>query len=207
MSDIRISGRRVTALKPTEAEARSPGFLASLRSLGVDLGDVKNLAALANSPSGMAMDAADDVAGWIDASADVPSQFLRVIVPGIVGTATTPTKADEFLGRSTIGTWIDREYVRAAMMPTAKTGLYGDLTQIPYSDYALKFEVRNFVTFESGFHIGMQEAAQAARVPGVNPEMFKRAAQMRALNILRDDIAHFGFNTGGLKIYGLTNEP
>ena len=165
----------------------------SLNTLGIDV----NL--LANS-----MDALDPI--YTTGSANTPIQFLQNWLPGFVKNLTTARKIDELIGVTTVGSWEDEEVVQPTMERTGYAVPYGDYSEIPYSSYNFGFEKRTIVRFEEGMIVTVLDEKRVAKF-NANDSSFKREAAALNLEITRNKVGFYGYNSGANKTYGLLNDP
>lgn len=140
------------------------------------------------------------------ASALTPVQFLQNWLPGNVSILTAARKIDRLVGLSTVGAWEDEQIVQQLIEPTGTPVPYGDITNIPFSNYNLNFVYRTVVRFEQGMRIGNLEQARAARVM-LDSAGEKRKAASLQLEICRNQIGFFGYNSGANLTYGFLNDP
>lgn len=157
----------------------------------------------------MAMDAfaMDDQQGLITtASITTPVQFLQTWLPGFVRTITAARKIDTLIGITTVGSWEDEEVVQGVLEPIGNAVPYGDYTNVPLSSWNTNFERRTVVRFEKGFQVGVLEGARAARIR-LDTANEKRNASSLALEIQRNIIGFFGYNSGNNRTYGFLNDP
>ncbi len=187
------------------------------RSLVMDANDVTaaavaDLAMLGiNLPTAqvrqMAQWAMDDQQGGVTtASITTPIQFLQNWLPGFVKTITAARKIDEFIGLTTSGSWEDEEIVQGVMEPIGNAVPYGDYSNVPLSSFNTIFERRTVVRFEKGIKIGSLEEARAARIR-VNMAAEKRGSASLALEIERNKVGFYGYNSGANRTYGFLNDP
>ena len=135
-----------------------------------------------------------------------PIQFLQQWLPGFVNVITQARKIDLLVGMTTVGAWEDEEAVQGTMELTGTSVPYGDLTNIPFSSWNATYERRTVVRFEEGMFVGKLEEARSARAD-VNSGDKKRAAAALALEIQRNRVGFYGFNSGNNRTYGFLNDP
>lgn len=151
--------------------------------------------------------AMDDQQGLLTtASISTPVQFLQAWLPGFVRAITAARKIDELVGITTVGEWEDEEVVQGVLEPVGSAVPYGDYTQVPFSSWNNNFERRTVVRFEKGFQVGSLEERRAARVR-INTAAEKRAQASLALEIERNQVGFFGYNSGNNRTYGFLNDP
>lgn len=139
-------------------------------------------------------------------SIPTPIQFLQQWLPGFVNVITQARKIDALVGMTTVGAWEDEEVVQGTMELTGTSVPYGDLTNIPFSSWNVTYERRTLVRFEEGMFVGKLEEARSARAD-VNSGDKKRQAAALALEIQRNRIGFFGYNSGANRTYGFLNDP
>lgn len=175
----------------------------SLRKLGIGL-DEKLIRKMMDGQQEFAMDALQ--ATITTASIATPIQFLQTWLPGFVHTITGARNIDLLVGIDNMGAWSDEEVVQGMLEQTGKAALYGDLNNVPLSSWNVNFERRTVVRFEEGMRVGKLEEERAARMQ-VNTSQNKREAAASALEIQRNLIGFYGFNSGLNRTYGFLNDP
>lgn len=189
---------RARGVKPLAMSAQDCKSYQDLRNIGINLSDttVRQM---------MSMDAslASTMTGG---SIGTPIQFLQAWLPGFVQVMTTPRKIDELIGIATIGDWADEEIVQGVMEPTGQAALYGDYTNVPLASWNAQYERRTIVRFEQGFSVGKLEEARSGRM-NVNTAAEKRNAASLMLEIQRNRIGFYGYNSGENRTYGFLNDP
>lgn len=142
------------------------------------------------------------------ASITGPIQFYQNLLPGIVRILTAPRTLDKLIGISTpaVGDFEDEEAVLTVQELTSKPQLYGDFTNVPKSSWNTNFERRTYVRHEAGAHVGILETARASKIRVDNAES-QRTAAMLSLEIGRNQIGFYGFNSGTGRTYGFLNDP
>lgn len=195
-----LSGRKIAALRLTAADADQ---YRDLRKLGIDIGNDATIASMA----AFAGDAAPDLQATVfSGTMTTPVQFLQNWLPGFVHTVTQVLTIDEILGVVTAGDWEDEEVVQPSLEPAGLAQPYGDYTNVPLASWNLSFERRSIVRFEEGMRVGALEDARAGKVR-VNSAATKRAAAASALNIQRNRVGFYGYNSGSNRTYGFLNDP
>jgi hypothetical protein len=139
-------------------------------------------------------------------SIQVPIQFLQNWLPGFIFVVTAPRLIDEFVGILTSGAWEDAEVVQGILERVGTPVPYGDQTNIPMSSWNTNFATRNVVRFEEGLMVGKLETAEAARMRVDNSGMKRQAAALN-LDIIRNAVGYYGFNSGQNNTYGFLNDP
>lgn len=153
------------------------------------------------------MDAMDSLtATTTTGSIGTPVQFLQAWLPGFVNVVTAARKIDELVGVQTIGSWEDEEVVQGVKEVTGKVAPYGDYTNVPFSSWNQNFERRTVVRFEQGMSVGALEEARAAKMR-INSAESKREGAALALEINRNAIGFYGYNSGENRTYGFLNDP
>ena len=172
-----------------------------LDAIGLDFGPEANLRQLMQ---GLGMDAL--ISPQLTGTISTPVQFLQSWLPGFVVIATQAMKIDEIVGIMTAGDWADEEVIQGSLELTGKPSVYGDYTNIPLSSWNPNFERRTIVRFEEGLQVGKLEEARASRI-NVSSAQMKREASVVALNIRRNEVGFYGFNSGLGLTYGFLNDP
>lgn len=135
-----------------------------------------------------------------------PIQFLQNWLPGFVGVVTAARKIDDLIGISTVGAWEDEQIVQQLLELTGSPVPYGDNTVIPLTNWNLNFITRTVVRFEQGMRVGNLEQARAARVR-ISSDAQKRASCGTQLEITRNAIGFYGYNSGNNLTYGFLTDP
>lgn len=155
----------------------------------------------------MAQYAMDDQQGGVTtASITTPIQFLQNWLPGFVRVNTAARKIDELVGITTTGSWEDEEVVQGVIENIGVAVPYGDYTNVPLSSWNNNYERRTVVRFEKGLQVGALEEARASRVR-IAAAAEKRTAASLALEIQRNAVGFYGFNSGNNRTYGFLNDP
>lgn len=135
-----------------------------------------------------------------------PIQFLQNWLPGFIKVLTAARKIDELLGINTVGNWRDEWIVQGIVEPMGAIDVYKDNSNVPLSDWNVNWTQRTVVRFESGVQVGRLEQARAAAAM-VNSDAEKRAASALRLEIWRNLVGFYGFNSGGNNTFGILNDP
>ncbi len=135
-----------------------------------------------------------------------PAQFLQEFLPGTVNILTQVRTADVIAPMSVAGEWWMEEVVLKIMEHTATPQLYTDHGGVPLASFNETYERRQIVRFAMGCEMAPLADARSAAT-GTNPQNEKRGAVAESFEILRNDIAFNGFNTGTGKTYGILNDP
>lgn len=139
-------------------------------------------------------------------SISTPIQFLQNWLPGIVEIITAKRSIDELVGRTTVGSWEDEQIVQQVLALTGAAQPYQDITNVPLTSWNQTFVTRTVVRFELGLRVGNLEEARAARVR-VDSAAQKRTSAALQLEIQRNAIGFYGYNSGNNNTYGFLNDP
>lgn len=139
-------------------------------------------------------------------SLGTPVQFLQTWLPGFVNVITQARNIDLLTGIATLGAFEDEEVVQGILEQTGRAQPYGDVNNVPLSSWNANFERRTVVRFEEGLQVGRLEDMRAARMR-INSAESKRGAAALALEIQRNYVGFFGFNSGAGRTYGFLNDP
>jgi hypothetical protein len=135
-----------------------------------------------------------------------PIQFLQNWLPGFIKVLTAARKIDELIGIETIGNWRDEWIVQGIVEPMGNIDVYKDSTNVPLADWNVNWVERTIVRFEAGVLVGRLEQARAAAAM-INSDAEKRAAAVLRLEIWRNLVGFYGFNSGLNNTYGFLNDP
>jgi uncharacterized membrane protein len=83
---------------------------------------------------------------------------------------------------------------------------YGDMTNVPLSNWNVNFNTRNVVRFEQGMRVAILEEARASRIK-VSTATEKRNSATLSLEIQRNSVGFFGYNAGANNTFGFLNDP
>lgn len=189
--------RNVGVINITPDEIRAQGIRGlGLDAIGVDLneGDFRRMA--------FAMDANLVTTP----SSATLLQFTQAWLPGTIRILTAARKIDEMIGERVVGSWEMGSVVQKIMEPVGAAQPYSDHGNVPFSSYNATFEEREIVRFEQGFQVGALEDARAALMRD-NAAGEKRDAAMMALEISRNRLGFYGYNSGTNRTYGFLNDP
>lgn len=139
-------------------------------------------------------------------SLPTPLQFLQTWLPGFVKVMTAARKIDDIIGIKTVGSWEDQEIVQGIVEPAATATEYGDFTNIPLASWNTNFERRTIVRGEMGLAVGLLEEGRASAMR-LNSAETKRQGAAVSLEILRNAIGFYGWNTGTNRTFGFLNDP
>jgi hypothetical protein len=197
-----ISGRKVKAMDNFDAKEYR-----SLNKIGINLTE-ESVIRLMNGERGVrAMFGMDSLQPTVTTgSITTPVQFLQEWLPGLVFVITAARKADELMGILNTGSWEDEQVVQGILERTGTSLPYGDYTNVPLSSWNVNYNYRTVVRFEEGMKVGNLEAARAARIR-VDDQGMKREGAALALEIQRNLVGFYGFNSGDNNTYGFLNDP
>jgi len=139
-------------------------------------------------------------------SIPTPIQFLQTWLPGFVKIMTAARKIDDIIGIKTVGSWEDQEIVQGIVEPSATVTEYGDFTNIPLASWNTNFERRTIVRGEMGMAVGLLEEGRASAMR-LNSADTKRQAAAIALEIFRNAVGFYGWNSPNTRTYGFLNDP
>lgn len=186
-----ISGPKVAPLTGFDAKDYP-----QLKMIGIDIGNPQRMMA--------AMDA-------IQPSITVPSvgapiQFLQSWLPGLVDIVTQARVIDEIVGIQTIGDWADEEIVQGTREFLNAPQLYGDYTNMPKASANINWEKRTIVRFEQGISVSTLDQERMAKTRVDLASSYRESAAL-GLEIVRNSVGFFGFNSGANFTYGFLNDP
>lgn len=139
-------------------------------------------------------------------SVATPVQFLQNWLPGFVFVITAARNIDDLIGLSTVGAWEDEQVVQGVLERVGAPQPYGDYAATPKSSWNVNFVYRTVVRFEEGMQVGALEAARSARMQ-VDDSGMKREAAGLVLEIIRNSIGFYGYNSGNNLTFGFLNDP
>jgi len=196
-----IPARSIRAVRPTAEDCAD---YRDLSRIGISF-DSRHVTQMAEARSqAFAMD--DLTAPTLTGSITTPVQFLQNFLPGFVYVMTQPRTIDKLIGMTVVGSPEDEEVIQPTLEHVGKAVLYGDYTNIPLSGVGNGYERYTIVRTEMGLRVGWLEAKRAAKA-GIDMAKEKRAATALALEILRNRIGFYGFNSGTNRTYGFLNAP
>lgn len=140
------------------------------------------------------------------ASMTTPVQFLQQWLPGFVYVITGARRIDDFIGIMTVGAWEDEQIVQSILELTGYAQPYGDYTNVPLSSWNVNFNLSTVVRFEEGVQVGILETARASRIQ-IDSANEKRQSASLSLEIARNNVGFFGYNSGNNNTYGFLNAP
>lgn len=139
-------------------------------------------------------------------SIPTPIQFLQSWLPGFVKILTAARKIDDLIGIKTVGSWEDEEIVQGVIEPAAAATEYGDFTNIPLVSWNPNFERRSIVRGELGMGVALLEEGRAAAMRISSAEEKRQTAAI-GLEIMRNAIGFYGWNSGNNRTFGFLNDP
>lgn len=170
-----------------------------LKKLGIDLNH--------NGSIGHMMHAMDNLQPLVTTGTiTTPVQFLQSWLPGFVHIITSSRKIDDLVGLSTMASWEDEEIVQGVMELVGTAVPYGDYTNIPFNSWNTNFERFTVVRFEVGMQVSNLEEARASRIR-VDTGSSKRESSALSLEVQRNAVGFFGYNSGLNRTYGFLNAP
>jgi hypothetical protein len=203
-----ISGRKMRplAMDSKDITAAAVKELANKFGIVFDHATVLDQVRLLNEAQpGQGMDAAF-VAPATSASLPTPVQFLQTWLPGFIKVMTSARKIDDIIGVKTIGSWEDQEIVQGIVEPAATATEYGDFTNIPLALWNTNFIKRTIVRGELGIQVGLLEEGRSAAMRLSSAET-KRQGSAVGLEIFRNAVGFYGWNSGNNLTYGFLNDP
>lgn len=153
----------------------------------------------------MAMDASP-IPPVTEPQTGVALQFLQTWLQGIIYIITVARKCDVLAPVMMVGRWSDHEIVQQVLEHLGTVGIYKDHGDVPLTSWNLTYERRSIVRFELGMQVQRLEDDRGNSI-SVNTAMEKRASIALAFEMLRNDVFFHGYAQGGLKIYGMLNDP
>ncbi len=201
-----ISARNV---RPFEMKVVGDAAVMALAKLGVHIDPqiVRDQVAILGSLNTSAGDSAFSPA-TTTASMGTPIQFLQTWLPGFIKVMTAARRIDDLVGIKTVGSWEDAEIVQGIVEPGATATEYGDSiqTNTALAQWNTNFERRSVVRGEIGLSVGLLEESRSASMRLSSAEE-KRQACGVALEIFRNAIGFFGWNSGNNRTFGFLNDP
>lgn len=140
------------------------------------------------------------------ASVPTPVQFLQTWLPGFIKVMTAARKIDDLIGVKTVGSWEDQEIVQGIVEPAATATEYGDFTNIPLALWNTNFIKRTIVRGELGIQVGLLEEGRSAAMRLSSAET-KRQGSAVGLEIFRNAVGFYGWNSGNNQTFGFLNDP
>lgn len=141
-------------------------------------------------------------------TATIPSllQFLQNWLPGQVGVVTAARKIDDLVGISVAGRWEDEQIVQEVIELTGTPVPYGDTSVIPFANWNMNYVQRNVVRFEQGMQVNTLEEARSSRVNVSSGDQKRKSCGMQ-LEIARNAIGFYGYNSGNNLTHGFLTDP
>ncbi len=196
-----MSGRKAESTKKGIRDFNAKNYK-SLKRLGIVLDD-NSLNTLASYR--YSMDSQQQAPVTV---ASIPNlvQFLQNWVPGVVRILTAARKADEAIGIATIGSFEDEQVVVTVIEDQASAVPYGDTSDIPLASFNANYNAFTVVRLSIGTEVNILEEARGSR-QRINVSDEKRISCSEALEIGRNTIAFFGYNSTNNQTYGILNNP
>jgi len=139
-------------------------------------------------------------------SLPTPVQFLQTWLPGFIKVMTAARKIDDIIGIKTVGSWEDQEIVQSIVEPAATATEYGDMTNIPLANWNVNFVRRSIVRGELGMQVGLLEEGRSAAMRLSSAETKRQGAAV-GLEIFRNALGFYGWNSGTNLTFGFLNDP
>lgn len=140
------------------------------------------------------------------ASVPVALQFLQQFLPGFVRVIMAKRKIDELVNLNTVGSWEDEQIVQGIVENSGSAVPYGDQTNVPLASWNENWVPRTVVRFELGIRIGVLEQKRAAKMM-VSADEQSRFGAAQNLEITRNMVGFYGYNSGNDLTYGFLNDP
>lgn len=140
------------------------------------------------------------------ASAGVPVEFLRTMLPGSIRVVTQARKIDQIVGRTIAGKWSDAEIVQTIVELQGQPGIYDDHSDAPTAHFKVDFDARTVLQFELGMETRIREEERMAAIRQ-NVGELKRAGLVEGFAINHNRIGFFGYCNGQNRTYGFLNDP
>lgn len=196
-------------IKPLENyKLKSDRDVANLKDIGIilDPAVVKQMAAMdaMQGHHSVAMDALQ--LPNTTPSVVTPVQFLQNWLPGEVYELTSARLIDEFIGIMTVGAWEDEQIVQKLLELDSLAVPYGDYQNVPLSSWNLNYEFITNIRFQTGIRVGVLEAARAAKV-NISADNVSRQSATISLEVARNNVGWYGYNSGNNFTYGFLNTP
>lgn len=201
-----IPVRKSTAMEGLELEPNAIKMLAmdeeKVNKLGIGLPNVNQALNVQNQ---LAMDS--DIVNPVGViKVGTPAQFLQAWLQGILYIMTVARKCDVLAPQVMVGSWEDQLVVQQHLERFGTVGIYKDHGDVPLTSWNLIYEHRDILRFELGMQIQRLEDSRANAM-NVNNAMEKRASIALSFEMLRNDIFFHGYSAGGMRVYGMLNDP
>lgn len=179
----------------------------TLAMLGISMDDAvfKDAVALAQRyPSAFGLDAAPSPL----TTPSVPNaiQFLQQWLAPMVEIVTWARTCDLLWGRTMSGAWYQEEIVQPVLEKTGQSRPYSDISDTNLANWNINFNTRTIVRQELDVFAGVLESLRsgAMRIDNIG---VKRNAAANSLEITRNAIGFYGYNSGYGRTYGTFNDP
>jgi len=192
-----MTGREAVKRGPLKIQPEHVGEYAQLERIGIHGMDKIETAAFGMDSS---------LVGPAGGNLGAPAQFLQMWLPGMVTQVTAVRNIDKLIGMTTVGAWEDEEVVQTLSQLVGKAELYGDSQNVPLANYDVTYERRTIIRFELGMIVDRLEEARGSK-QNINMAAQKRNAAARALDIQRNRIGFYGYNTTDTRCDGFLNDP
>jgi len=151
--------------------------------------------------------AMDSVQGLVT-PASIPGliQFLQNWLPGQVYVMTAAREIDNLIGITTQGDWSDEQIVQQVLENTGYARPYSDYGNVPLADFNSTYVPRTNIRFELGMRVGNLEEDRQARAR-INSSQAKRESCGQSLEVTRNLVGFYGYNSGNDNTYGYLNDP
>lgn len=151
--------------------------------------------------------AADSVQGLVTPAA-IPGlvQFLQNWLPGQVYVMTAAREIDNLIGITTQGEFSDEQIVQQVLENTGYARPYSDYGNVPLADFNITYVPRTNIRFELGMRVGNLEEERNARAR-INSSQAKRESCGSSLEVTRNLVGFYGYNSGNDNTYGYLNDP
>lgn len=205
----RIAARN---FQPVQMNAQDVAQAAALRGIGIQIDNswvqdvMKANGVVATMDSNDVGPSAPALSGLTTPSIAAQIQFLQTWLPGFVQAVTAARNIDKLIGMQTTGAWEDEEVVQGILEPIGNAVPYLDHTNVPLASWNANFERRTVVRFELGLLVGTLEEMRSARMR-LSTAAEKRKAVKLALDIQRNRVGFYGYNSGDNRTYGFLNDP
>lgn len=214
---MHTASEQYSFFRPSANTVNRSGLQVSLDSSATSLEDFFNFLSAPKNEKGLKSTGVDLQAfvqafdaslqgGVTTPSVATPIQFLQAWLPGFIHVITAPRNIDLLVGRTTLGSWEDKQIVFSVRELTGQARAYGDYTNIPLASWNVNQIVRNIVQQEQGIEVGRLETLRAARM-NLDNSAEKRTGAALQLEIVRNAVGFYGYNAGNNLTYGFLNDP
>ena len=172
-----------------------------------DVGIEIDPAFVSNIPSqaGIAMDAGL-VEPITDPSSGIPQQFAQAWLKGIVYAMQRKRAATKMANEVQAGSFEDDVIIQECMEFTGDVEAFSEFGSPPLSSYNTTYQTRDVVRVYGGTNTTLLNDLRAARA-GTNANDSNRRSLVNTFAIAKDEIQMRGYGEGGLRVYGLLNDP